>query len=112
MASPYFAADFARHDELQRIELLEADLDPLTFRRLRALGVAQGWRCLDVGAGGGSVARWLAGVVAPNGHVTAMDVDTEFLTRVDASGIEVRKHDVLAGPIEPGEYDLVHCRYL
>ena len=31
----------------RRLALLEHSLDPSTFRRLEAIGVAPGWRCLD-----------------------------------------------------------------
>ena len=45
----------ARH----RLSLLEQYLDPMTKRRLTMLGIRHGLRCLEVGAGGGSVAAWL-----------------------------------------------------
>ncbi|MFB7570452.1 hypothetical protein [Streptomyces sp. NPDC056165] len=38
---------------------LAASLDPITIARLAGTGVTDGWRCLEVGAGGG-VATWLA----------------------------------------------------
>ncbi len=46
--------------ERERLDLLERLSDPLSQRHLTALGIGQGWRCLEVGAGHGSVARWLA----------------------------------------------------
>ncbi len=33
----------------QRLALLEGQLDPISQRRLSALGVGDGWRCLEVG---------------------------------------------------------------
>src|SRR4051812_435408 len=62
--------------ELPRLSALAAMHDADTFRCLSALGVSPGWRCLDVGAGPGHVARWLATAVGPSGAVTAMDRDT------------------------------------
>ena len=44
--------------ERERLALLTQFADPITARRLTDLGVGPGWRCLDVGAGDGSVARW------------------------------------------------------
>jgi hypothetical protein len=41
--------------ERARLRLLEEYHDPLSTRQLDAIGVGEGWRCLDVGAGGGSV---------------------------------------------------------
>ena len=46
--------------ERARLRLLEELHDPLTISQLDAIGVGEGWRCLDVGAGGGSVTRLLA----------------------------------------------------
>ena len=51
---------FNQTPERRRLEALSALHDPDTFARLVGLGVAAGWRCLEVGAGSGSVARWLA----------------------------------------------------
>lgn len=77
-------------------------LDPATFR--------PGQRCLDLGAGGGSVTRWLADRVGPTGEVVAIDIDTTHLT--DGRGITVHRHDINNGLPEPiaGPYDLIHAR--
>ena len=108
----YVHADAAFDDELGRLRLLEAHYDPHTFRRLRMFGPLAGDRCLEVGAGAGSVARWLAAQVGPFGQVVATDTDPRFLADAEQAGVEVRRHDILAGPLEPGRYDLVHCRAL
>ena len=34
--------------------------DPSTFAHMDHLGIAPGWRCWEVGAGGASVVQWLA----------------------------------------------------
>jgi hypothetical protein len=44
----------------QRFSGLEATFDGATCRYLAATGVGAGWSCWEVGAGGGSVALWLA----------------------------------------------------
>ena len=36
----------------ERIAALAALFDPITFRHVDALGIARGWRCWEVGAGG------------------------------------------------------------
>ncbi len=41
----------------QRLRGLERLLDPGTIRHLEALGVGAGWHCLEVGAGGGTIAE-------------------------------------------------------
>ena len=47
--------------EDERLTLMSRMLDPQMFFRLEQLGVAEGWRCLEVGAGNGSVSlAWSA----------------------------------------------------
>jgi SAM-dependent methyltransferase len=99
-------------DELTRLRLLQERYDERTFARLSALGSVAGAVCLEVGAGAGSVARWLAHRAGPGGLVVATDADPRFLAGAAAAGVEVRRHDILADPLEPGRYDLVHCRAL
>jgi SAM-dependent methyltransferase len=108
----YFAADYETDEELARLRVLESLCDPWTIRFLDAVGVAPGWSCLEVGAGAGSVARWLAERVGPSGHVVATDLNPRFLDGLSASGIDVRRLDITADDIEPGRYDLVHSRAL
>jgi len=111
-ASSYVHANAAFDDELGRLHLLEARYDPCTFRRLSMFGPLAGARCLEVGAGAGSVARWLAARAGPSGQVVATDTNPRFLADAKKTGVEVRRHDILADPLEPGRYDLAHCRAL
>jgi SAM-dependent methyltransferase len=108
----YFAADADPGDELARLRLIEAECDRHTFRHLDAIGVGEGWRCLEVGAGGGSIVRWLAQRVGPTGHVVAADSDPRFLGDLQESNIEVRRCDITRDDLEPNRYDLVHSRLL
>jgi SAM-dependent methyltransferase len=111
-ATGYWAATEPADVERRRLELLEARYDPVTIRRLEAVGVATGWACLEVGAGAGSVARWLAGRVGPAGRVVATDIDPRFLGQGLGATVEVRRHDIRTDPLEEAAYDLVHCRAL
>ena len=108
----YFAADAEARDELVRLQLIEAECDRDTFRYLDALGVGEGWCCLEVGAGGGSVVRWLGQRVGPVGHVVAADIDPRFLGDAQEPNIEVRRCDITRDDVEPDRYDLVHSRLL
>ncbi|AHH96712.1 methyltransferase domain-containing protein [Kutzneria viridogrisea] len=93
-----------------RMSSLEASFDENTADVLDRLGIAPGWRCLEVGAGGGSVARWMAGAVGPTGHVLATDIDTRLLADIASDNLEVRRHDVLTEDLPAGEFDLIHSR--
>src|SRR5216684_6101782 len=92
---------------------LESALDPGTRDHLTRLGVGPGTRCLEVGAGGGSVAFWLAERVAPGGLVVATDLETDFLETA-APGyptLKVLTHDITAEDLPTG-FDFVHARWL
>jgi SAM-dependent methyltransferase len=112
MSATYVHAGAEPDGERDRLHLLEARYDPDTFRRLDALGPLDGARCLEVGAGAGSVARWLAGRVGPRGRVVATDRDPRFLHNLDEPRVDVRRHDILLDEVEEGTYDVVHCRAL
>jgi SAM-dependent methyltransferase len=96
--------------ELRRLQVLAAMFDDNTAGHLRALGVGPGWRCLEVGAGEGSMARWLAASGA--GPVVATDINPGFLTGLAATGVQVLKHDVSTDPCPGDPFDLIHVRNL
>ena len=107
------AATGREQAEDERLELLQQIYDPPT-RRLRDF-VQRGWRCLEVGAGRGSVAVWMAERVGESGLVVATDIDVGFLERVEVANLEVRRHDILGDPIEElgeGSFDVVCSRLL
>jgi 2-polyprenyl-3-methyl-5-hydroxy-6-metoxy-1,4-benzoquinol methylase len=107
----YLLAESTADSESARLALLEQRYDGPTFRRLDAVGIAAGSRCLEVGAGRGSVARWLSAGVGATGHVVAADLDCRFLTGLPGN-VEVRTLDIRDAELEPASYDLVHCRGL
>jgi 2-polyprenyl-3-methyl-5-hydroxy-6-metoxy-1,4-benzoquinol methylase len=110
--SAYVYGQSDRRAELDRLRRLEAIADPATLATFDHIGVAPGWRCLEVGAGAGSIARALASRVGTAGHVVATDIDLQFLAHHAGANLEVRRADVLADELEPGAYDLVHTRHL
>jgi SAM-dependent methyltransferase len=96
--------------EPRRLRLLEQHADPTTIRRIEATGVAPGWRCLEIGAGRGSIAHWLAARVGAGGHVTALDLETSLLDWLDEPNLDVVCGDVLEIELPPESFDLVHAR--
>jgi SAM-dependent methyltransferase len=105
-----YAYDNARAAQDERLRTLETLFDAGTIAELEARGVGRGWRCLEVGAGGGSIALWLADRVAPDGAVVATDLDTTVLDRLAHPNLEVRVHDLLADELPHDAFDLVHLR--
>jgi ubiquinone/menaquinone biosynthesis C-methylase UbiE len=93
-----------------RFTALSAIFDPPTFRRIDDLGIAPGWRCWEVGAGGPSVPRGLAERVGPNGRVLATDIDVSWTRTAESPVVEVRRHDVARDEPPTETFDLVHAR--
>jgi 2-polyprenyl-3-methyl-5-hydroxy-6-metoxy-1,4-benzoquinol methylase len=96
--------------ERDRLAGLSAQFDAGTVRHLSAVGVTTGWHCLEIGAGGGSIARWLAATVGPTGRVVATDLDTRFLDDLPQPPAEVLRHDIATDVLERNAFDLVHAR--
>jgi SAM-dependent methyltransferase len=49
-------------------------------------------------------------LVGPTGYVTATDLQMGFLSEIDASNVEVLRHDVRTDTFPPGSFDLIHTR--
>jgi len=91
---------------------LEAVFDPVTRGHLTRLGLAPGARCLEVGAGSGSIARWMADQVGPAGRVLAIDLDPRWCRRDGRAQLEVLELDLVADPLPVGPWDVIHERLL
>lgn len=107
--SPYLMSNTSP-ETAARFQGLEETLDALSVSHLRRVGVHRGYRCLEVGCGGGSIARWLASEVGSEGHVTAVDLDTRWFRHDGSPQLEVRELDLVVGPIPEGPWDLIHER--
>jgi SAM-dependent methyltransferase len=94
----------------QRLTTLEQWLDPGTTDIFEAIGIDEGWTCLEVGAGGGSVATWLARRVGPGGHAVATDLNPRFLVPMNQPNLEVRQHNILTEELPEAAFDLAHAR--
>jgi SAM-dependent methyltransferase len=100
--------DHAWHAEQERLLAMERIFDPMTLAHLDHLGVSAGWHCLEVGAGAGSVARWMTERVGPTGGVLATDIDARFLQA--GPNLEVLQHDIAADQLPRNTFDLAHAR--
>src|SRR5438552_635680 len=89
---------------------LEACYDESTFGYLSALGLGEGWRCWEVGAGGGSVVRWMAAQVGESGSVLGTDLNLDWIDVEMPRQVELSRHDVTSDEILHSAYDLIHAR--
>lgn len=110
-STTYIFEGTAGMSELRRLRLLEAVFDPKTREWLASAGPLTGRRCLEVGAGAGSIATWLHEAVGPAGTVTALDTNTRYLAEL-GQHVEVIEGDLATVPLPTGAFDLVHARYV
>ena len=95
--------------EHERLRALGRWRDPATIVALEATGIGPGWRCLEVGAGAGTMSAWMAERVGDTGSVLSTDVDLRF--HGPAIGTtEIREHDITHDPLPESTFDLVHAR--
>jgi SAM-dependent methyltransferase len=94
-----------------RLRLIEEALDPATMAHLEWTGVRAGWRCLELGAGAGSILQWLASVVGESGSVVAVDKNISHIQNGSSPHVQVMEGDFLEVPLN-GSFDLAHCRYV
>jgi SAM-dependent methyltransferase len=85
---------------------------------LARLGLAPGWRCVDVGAGAGDVSVALAKLVGREGRVYAVDSDPRARDEVAAAATAGGGAQVIAitqageDLALPESVDLAYCRFL
>ncbi|MFD2420281.1 class I SAM-dependent methyltransferase [Amycolatopsis pigmentata] len=97
--------------ERERLEAMARSWDPGTLRLVTDCGIGPGQRCLEVGAGTGTVSRALAELVGPDGQVVALDRDVRFLDDQPAN-VEVCQADLMTDDLPRAAFDLVHARLL
>jgi Methyltransferase domain len=107
---PYIFDDAAT-SEYQRLDLMSKILDPWTRGYLTALRVSQGWQCLELGGGNGSISEWLCATVGSSGSVKAIDINPVLLELIPAQNLTVEQMDVRTGEFRANAYDLVFRRF-
>lgn len=110
--SQYVFTDSQDVKELERLRLIEQVFDPASRRRIQSTGIKTDWRCLEVGAGAGSIAQWMAKVIDESGKVVAVDLNTRFMANIQDPKVEVLEADIRHLPWENRFFDLIHARYL
>ncbi|HEX5877818.1 MAG TPA: class I SAM-dependent methyltransferase [Actinomycetota bacterium] len=107
-APPAYTFDNDDPAAAERLRLSSTVLDGFTISRLSSVGALTGRRCLELGAGNGSVAGWLADQAGPSGQVVATDINTRHIPA--DRGYRVVRHDLTRDPLPDGPWDVVHAR--
>src|SRR5688572_2547667 len=98
-----YALDNSRSGAGNMLDCLSVILDQSTVDLIAPL-VQPGVRCLELGAGNGSMARWLADAAGTDGRVVALDIDPD-LVRAEVRTrpqVEVLRHDLRTDPLPAG----------
>lgn len=107
---PEYVLENAAPEAPARFSALSELYDESTIRHLSKIGVDQGWRCWEIGAGQGSIARWLCNQVGSTGSVLATDIDTRFLDQSFHPNLSVQRHNIVSDPFPAERFDLIHAR--
>ncbi len=105
---PKYALDNANPHGVAHLSGLSGLLDDFTRRRIGETARLPGARCLELGAGNGSVAVWLAEQVRPDGSVIAIDIEPQHVPA--AERLTVLRQDLSRDPLPSGPFDLIHAR--
>jgi SAM-dependent methyltransferase len=105
-----YVFDNAAPQAAARLAALAEVFDPGSRRHLSERGVANGWHCLEIGGGLGTITGWLSRRVGPAGSVLTTDIDTRHLQQLRLANVEVRQHDVLTDPLPTDLFDLALAR--
>lgn len=100
----------------RRQEALERLLGPAGSAGLTALNPRPGERIVDIGCGAGASAAALAEAVAPNGHVLAVDVSPDLVSRARGRlapypHAEVVEADAQHLDLGEGAFDALYSRF-
>ncbi|WP_394825539.1 class I SAM-dependent methyltransferase [Pendulispora albinea] len=95
--------------ELARLQALERWADPTSKAIIQRLPMRIDWSCLEMGAGAGSMAYWLA-ERCPRGHVVAADIDPRYLDAGRAPNLEIATIDLVREGFPRASFDLIHTR--
>jgi hypothetical protein len=93
-----------------RFRNLSALHDVHTIHHLTQRGIEEGWSCLEIGGGAGSIISWLCERVGVTGRVLATNIEPQFRQALSFPNLEVCRHGIRSEPLPAGEFDLVHAR--
>lgn len=108
-----------RAGEIERLLSQAAAIEFDAAVMLDRIGVAPGWRCLDLGCGPGGIVELLSRRAGTAGRVVGLDSDAVFLEHArklaqirGLENVEFVCGDAYRTGLPRGSFDLVHARFL
>jgi trans-aconitate methyltransferase len=104
-----------RAGEIERLRIQGDAMAPDCGVMLDRIGVAPGWRCLDIGCGPRGITDLLSDRVGPQGRVVGLDMDDRHLAharRHASANTEFHRGDAYASDLPANSFDLVHMRFV
>ena len=98
--SEYIFDEHQQDQELLRLRMIEELFDPTTIGHLERTGIRAGWRCLELGAGAGSIMKWMGSVVGNSGSVVGVDKNAGHLQGLSTPPFQIAEGDFLDVPLE------------
>ncbi len=102
-------------DEIERLRVQGDAMAPETCVMLDRIGVAPGWRCLDIGCGPRGITNLLSERIGATGRVVGLDMDERHLAHARknaAANVEFICGDAYGSDLSAGSFDLVHIRFV
>ena len=106
----HYPFDNAAPQAAARLASLSALYDDVTCRHLDGFGIGEGWCCLEVGAGNGSVAAFMKERVGTGAEVIATDIDPVWMADSLPPGVDLLRHDIGEDPLPASKFDVIHAR--
>ncbi len=104
-----------RAGEVERLHVQGDALAEETAAMLDRIGVASGWRCLDLACGPRGIIDVLSARVGSEGRVLGLEFDPDFVAIARAgapANVEILQGDAYHTGLDSGSFDLVHVRFL
>lgn len=105
--------------ELERLRLQARVLEPDAEQMLDEIGVAAGWRCIDLGCGGMGILGPLSRRVGNNGVVVGVDMDEkqlaaarQYVAENGLTNVFIDRQDAYATAQPCQSFDFVHVRFV
>lgn len=110
-----YPIDSTRAAELARLAAQDQAWSPNMAALLDRIGVAEGWRCLDLGCGPKGATHDLSARVGATGRVIGLEYNPDFVAEAQAGApqnVEIIQGDAYATGLADASFDFVHMRFL